>query len=144
MPALTSSSQPRRQHKALGNAPWHVRRRLLTAPLSKELQRQFGVKRVPVRVGDTVLILRGDFKGTRGKVTRVDYKRVRIYVDSATNKKPSGEAVYYPIHPSKVVIVELDQSDKARMAAIERARKQREAALGGKVEVVTTQQGGQP
>jgi hypothetical protein len=42
------------------------------------------------------------------------------------------------------VIVELDQSDKARMAAIERARKQREAALGGKVEVVTTQQGGQP
>jgi len=63
MPALTSSGQPRRQHKALGNAPWHVRRRLLTAPLSKELQRQFGVKRVPVRVGDTVLILRGDFKG---------------------------------------------------------------------------------
>jgi large subunit ribosomal protein L24 len=117
---------------------------LFTAPLSKELQRQFGVKRVPVRVGDTVLILRGDFKGTRGKVIRVDYKRVRIYVDSAVNKKPSGETVYYPIHPSKVVIVELDQSDKARMAAIERARKQREATLRGKVEVVTTQQGGQP
>ncbi len=143
MPVLTSSSQPRKQHKALAEAPWHARRRLLTAPLSKDLQRQLGIKRIPVRVGDTVLIMRGDFKGTRGKVTRVDYRRVRIYVDSASFKKPNGEAVYYPIHPSKVVIVELDQSDKARVAAIERIRKAREAKAGGR-EVITPQQGGQP
>ncbi|WP_291764708.1 50S ribosomal protein L24 [Caldivirga sp. UBA161] len=142
MPVLTSSSQPRKQHKALAKAPWHARRKLLTAPLSKDLQRQLGIRRIPVRVGDTVLIMRGDFKGTRGKVTRVDYRRVRIYVDSASFKKPSGEALYYPIHPSKVIIVELDQSDKARVTAIERIRKAREAKAGGR-EVITPQQGGQ-
>ncbi|MCG2880298.1 MAG: 50S ribosomal protein L24 [Vulcanisaeta sp.] len=129
MVALTRSKQPRKQRKALFNAPLHVRHKLLTARLSEELQRQYGIKRLPVRKGDTVLILRGDFKGVRGKVVRVDLRRVRIYVEGATIKKPSGETVYYPIHPSKVMIVELDLSDKKRLETIERIRKQREEFL---------------
>ncbi len=56
-------------------------------------------------------------------------RKMRIYVENATLKKPSGETVYYPIHPSKVMIVELDTSDKRRLEAIERARKQREEYL---------------
>jgi large subunit ribosomal protein L24 len=129
MVTLTRSKQPRKQRKALFNAPLHVRHKLLTARLSEELQRQYGIKRLPVRKGDTVLILRGDFKGVRGKVVRVDLRRVRIYVEGATIKKPSGETVYYPIHPSKVMIVELDLSDKKRLETIERIRKQREEFL---------------
>jgi large subunit ribosomal protein L24 len=129
MVTLTRSRQPRKQRKALYNAPLHVRHRLLTARLSEDLQRQYGIKRLPVRKGDTVLILRGDFKGVRGKVTEVDLRRMRIYVEGATSKKPSGETVYYLIHPSKVMIVELDTSDKRRLEAIERARKQREEYL---------------
>lgn len=142
MPILTRSSQPRKQRKALYNAPWHARRRLLTAPLSKDLQRQFGIKRIPVRKGDTVIVMRGDFKGTRGKVIRVDYRKMRIYVDTVTFKKPNGETVYYPVHPSKVMIVELDQSDKARMEAIENIRKAREATLGKGMVVSQQGQGG--
>ncbi|WP_069808032.1 50S ribosomal protein L24 [Vulcanisaeta thermophila] len=129
MPPLTRSKQPRKQRKALFNAPLHVRHRLLTARLSEDLQRQYGIKRLPVRRGDTVLILRGDFKGVRGKVVEVDLRRVRIYVDGATLKKPSGETVYYPIHPSKVMIVELDTSDKRRLEVIDRIKKQREETL---------------
>jgi large subunit ribosomal protein L24 len=129
MVTLTRSKQPRKQRKALFNAPLHVRHKLLTARLSEELQRQYGIKRLPVRKGDTVLILRGDFKGVRGKVVKVDLRRVRIYVEGATIKKPSGETVYYPIHPSKVMIVELDLSDKKRLETIERIRKQREEFL---------------
>ncbi|WP_054842859.1 50S ribosomal protein L24 [Vulcanisaeta distributa] len=131
MATLTRSKQPRKQRKALFNAPLHVRHRLMTARLSEDLQRQYGVKRLPIRKGDTVLILRGgDFKGVRGgKVVDVDLRKMRIYVENATLKKPSGETVYYPIHPSKVMIVELDTSDKRRLEAIERARKQREEYL---------------
>jgi large subunit ribosomal protein L24 len=126
MVALTNSRQPRKQRRALYNAPLHARHRLLTARLSEDLQRQYGVKRLPVRKGDTVLILRGDFKGVRGKVMEVDLRKMRIHVENATMKKPGGETVYYPIHPSKIMIVELDTSDKRRLEAIERARKQRE------------------
>jgi len=123
------SSQPRKQRRAYFNAPLHVRRRFLTAPLSKELQQRFGIKRLPVRVGDTVLIVRGDYKGIRGRVVRVDYKRIRIYVEGATRTNSRGETVYYPIHPSKVVIVDLDLSDPRRKEAIERKAKQRQETL---------------
>ncbi len=129
MATLTRSKQPRKQRRALFNAPLHIRHRLMTARLSEDLQRQYGVKRLPVRKGDTVLILRGDFRGVRGKVVEVDLRNMRIYVENATLKKPSGETIYYPIHPSKVMIVELDTSDKRRLEAIERARKQREEYL---------------
>ncbi len=123
------SSQPRKQRKALYNAPLHKRQKLMVAPLSKELQKQYGIKRLPVRKGDTVLIVRGDFKGVKGKVIRVDLKRYRIYVEGATLRKANGEVVYYPIHPSKVVIVDLDLSDPRRREMIERIRKAREEFL---------------
>jgi len=76
-----------------------------------------------VRRGDTVLILRGDFKGVTGKVVKVDLKRVRIYVEGATRTNSRGQTVYYPIHPSKVMIVDVDLSDKARQKIIERRKK---------------------
>ncbi len=123
------SSHPRKQRKAYFNAPLHKRHKFMTAPLSKELQKQLGIKRLPVRKGDTVLIVRGDFKGVKGKVVKVDLRRVRIYVEGATIRKASGEPVYYPIHPSKVVIVELDLSDPKRREMIERIRKAREEFL---------------
>ncbi|NPA69760.1 MAG: 50S ribosomal protein L24 [Crenarchaeota archaeon] len=123
------SHHPRKQRKAYFNAPLHKRQKFVTAPLSKELQKQYGIKRLPVRKGDTVLIVRGDFKGIKGKVVKVDLERVRIFVEGATIKKPNGEVVYYPIHPSKVVIVELDLSDPKRKELIERKRKMREEFL---------------
>ncbi len=129
MARLTSSSHPSKQRKAYFNAPLHIRHHLLTAPLSKDLHRKLGIKRIPVRKGDTVLIVRGDFKGVKGKVVEVDLRECRIYVEGATITKPRGEKVYYPIHPSKVVIVDLDLSDKRRVKMIERIRRQREEYL---------------
>ncbi len=119
---MSRSSQPRKQRKAYFNAPLHIRRKYLTAPLSSELRRQYGIKRLPVRTGDTVLVVRGDFKGTRGKVVKVDLRRARIHVEGVTRNNSRGETVYYPIHPSKVMIVELDTSDKRRMEKVEKAR----------------------
>jgi large subunit ribosomal protein L24 len=96
---------------------------LLNAKLTPELQKKLGVKRLPIRRGDTVLIMRGDFKGVTGKVVRVDLKRVRIHVEGVTRTNSKGQTVYYPIHPSKVMIVDVDTSDKARQKIIERRKK---------------------
>lgn len=123
------SSKPSKQRKAYFNAPLHKRQKFVTAPLAKPLQKELGIKRLPVRRGDTVLIVRGDFKGHEGKVVKVDLKRLRIYVEGAVIKKPTGETVYYPIHPSKVVITKLDLSDPRRREIIERKRKMRELFL---------------
>lgn len=119
---LRSSTQPKVQRKRLYTMPNHLRHRLFNAPLSSELREKYGVKRLPVRVGDIVRIMRGDFTGTEGKVVNVDLKRIRIFVEGVQIKKADGTPVYYPIHPSKVMIVKLDLSDKYRLRIIERRK----------------------
>ncbi len=120
MPRLTASKQPRKQRKAYFNAPLHARQKLVTAPLSRELREKYGVRRLPVRKGDKVKIMRGDFSGHVGEVVRVDLKRVAIYVDGVTIKKADGTPVFRPIHPSNVMIVELKLDDEWRRKIIER------------------------
>ena len=119
---FTKSKQPRKQRRSLYNAPLHLRHKLLNARLSERLQVDLGVKRLPIRRGDTVRILRGDWKGHEGKVIRVDLKKVRIYVEGVTVKKADGSPVLYPIHPSNVEIVKADLSDEVRKRIVERRR----------------------
>ncbi|GAB6147835.1 hypothetical protein JCM10135_03760 [Stetteria hydrogenophila] len=129
MARLTASRQPRKQRKAYFNAPLHVRQKLMSAPLSPELREKYGVRSLPVRVGDKVRVMRGDFKGHEGKVVKVDLKRYRIYVDGVVVKKASGDTVFRPIHPSKVMIIELNLDDEWRKKMIERRAAGRRQAL---------------
>jgi large subunit ribosomal protein L24 len=122
----TKSSQPRKQRRAFYNAPLHKRQKLVAAPLSPELRKQYGVRTLPVRVGDEVVIMRGMFKGHRGKVVKVDLKKMRIHVEGATITNTRGEPRFYPIHPSNVMIVSLKLDDERRKAIIERKKQSRE------------------
>ena len=128
--ALTTSAKPRKQRKALYTMPHHLRHKLLSAPLSKELRAKYGFRSLPVRVGDRVRVMRGDFKGIEGKVIRVDRERGCVYIDTVTRPKVDGTPVNVPIHASKVMIVELDLSDKWRKKVIERKMRAREALKG--------------
>jgi len=127
--ALTASAKPRKQRKALYTMPHHLRHKLLSAPLSKELRAKYGFRSLPVRVGDRVRVMRGDYKGIEGKVIRVDRERGRVYIDTVTRTKVDGTPVNVPIHASKVMIIELDLSDKWRKKIIERKMKARQETL---------------
>jgi len=135
MPRLAKSKQPRKQRKAYFNAPLHRAQKLVSAPLSRELREKYGVRRLPVRKGDKVKIMRGDFKGHVDTVVRVDLKRKVIYVDGVTIKKADGTPVFRPIHPSNVMIVELNLDDEWRKKIIERRAQARKAAQEAKGEV---------
>uniref|UniRef100_A0A7J3ZKF2 Large ribosomal subunit protein uL24 n=1 Tax=Fervidicoccus fontis TaxID=683846 RepID=A0A7J3ZKF2_9CREN len=132
--ALTESFQPRRQRKALFTAPLHARRKMMTAPLSKELRERYGIKRLPVRKGDVVRIVRGSYAGMEGKVNRVDLRKMRIYIDGITRERMDGTPTFVPIHPSKVVIIKLDLSDKERGKVIERRKGRSEEEIEKKEE----------
>ncbi|ADV65465.1 50S ribosomal protein L24 [Desulfurococcus mucosus] len=118
----TRSAKPGKQRKHLAEMPLHLRHKLFNAPLSDELREKLGVKRLPVRQGDTVRIMRGEFKGHEGKVVEVDLKRVRLFVEGVQRKKADGSPVYVPIHPSKVMIIKADVSDKRRLDIVERRK----------------------
>jgi large subunit ribosomal protein L24 len=111
---------PRKQRKMHFNAPAHKRHKLMAAPLSNELAASKGAKTLPVRKGDTVRIQRGDHKGFEGKISRVDLKEYRIYLEGLTREKTDGTNIFLPIHPSKVQIRNLNLDDKWRKALLER------------------------
>ncbi|MEM4481180.1 MAG: 50S ribosomal protein L24 [Desulfurococcaceae archaeon] len=119
---LTESAKPSAQRKQLHGSPLHLKHKLLNAKLSRELREKYGVKRLPVRAGDTVRVMRGGFTGHEGKVNRVDLKRARIFIEGVQGKKSDGSPVHYPVHPSKVMIIKLDLSDKYRLKIIERRK----------------------
>jgi large subunit ribosomal protein L24 len=118
----TKVKNPRKQRKRVYNAPAHIRHKLMAAPLTKELAEKQGTKNLPVRKGDTVRIQRGDNKGFEGKISRVDLKNYRIYIEGLTREKVDGTNIFLPVHPSKVMIKNLNLNDKKRKAVIERKK----------------------
>jgi ribosomal protein uL24 len=122
------SSQARKVRKAYFNANKQAKHVALSAALSKELQRQHGVKRLPIRREDEVSVVRGKFKGRGGQVTAVKLRALRILVETCENKKASSEVAKVPIHPSNVTITKL-KIDKGRKNLIEKIRKSREVIL---------------
>ena len=106
----------------LFNAPAHIRHKFMSAPLSRELTASRGAKTLPVRRGDTILIKRGDNKGFEGKVSRVDLKAFRIYIEGLTREKVDGTNIFLPVHPSKVEIRNLNLDDKWRKNILERKK----------------------
>lgn len=119
------SSDRFKSRKAYFTAPSSVRRVMMSAPLSKDLVEKYGVKRLPVRKDDKVLIVRGSKKGQEGTISSVYRLKFVIQLEKLTREKRNGAAVPINIHPSKVVITKL-HLDKNRKALI--ARK------GGKVD----------
>lgn len=114
------SKQPRKQRKYIYNAPMHARRKMMSVTLSRDLRAEHSTRSIPVKKGDTVQVMRGDFKDHEGKVEKVDSKNYKVYVDGATVTKPDGNSVYFGIHPSNLVIVDLDLKDDRRTNILER------------------------
>ena len=114
------TKDPSKQRKLLYNAPHHIRAKIMSAHLSEDLRKSYGIRSLPIRSGDTVRILRGDYKDYEGRVTRVDREKYRIYVDGVTREKADGTTTLVPIHHSKVEIVKLNLDDDWRRRILER------------------------
>merc|ERR550537_2055290 len=116
------SSARRKCRKAHFSAPSHIRRKVMTASLSKDLRTKHGVRSLPIRKDDEVQIVRGKHaKEAVAKVTSVYRRRYCIHVDRIIKEKTNGAQVPVPIHPSKVQITKL-KLDKDRKALISARR----------------------
>ncbi len=118
------TTQARKQRKALFNLPNHRRQKQIVAHLSPELREKYGRRSIPVRVGDTVEVMRGESEiiGFEGKVSAVFTDERRIAIESLTMAKADEKQVSRKIHPSNVMITKLDLSDKKRRQKLEKAK----------------------
>merc|ERR1711994_265390 len=124
------TSSRRKQRKRQFTAPSHIRRKLMSAPLSKDLRQKYGVRSTPIRKDDEVQVLRGHYKGQQvGKVVQCYRKKFVVYIERIQREKANGATVYVGIHPSKVSIVKL-KMDKDRKKILDRRAKGRAAATG--------------
>lgn len=117
-----ASKKPRKQRKYTFNLKLHIRRYLLSALLSRELREKYGRRNIPVRSGDKVKVLRGQFKKKTGKVSSVDLKKTKLYIEGIENIKKDGSKAPYPIHASNVMITEMELDDKKRKKILERKK----------------------
>jgi large subunit ribosomal protein L24 len=112
-PKWKSSKSPRKQRKYRYNAPLHVKRKFLSVHLSKELRKKYGKRAIPVRKGDEVVVMRGKYKKMNGKVSKVDIKEGKVYIEGITRKKVAGTEIPVKFEPSNLMITNVYE-DKMR------------------------------
>ena len=117
--AWKSSKKPRKQRKYRLNAPLHIKHKLVHAHISKDLRKKYGKRSVSLRKGDKVKIMLGQFKKHEGKVEKVDLKKSRIFVSGAELTKKDGTKKLLALHPSNIMVTELNLDDKLRQKAFE-------------------------
>ncbi len=110
-----SSAQRRKQRKYRANAPLHIRSSLVSAHLDKPLREKYKKRAMPLRTGDKVRIMTGSNKKKTGKISRVDRRKYKIYIEGIETQKKSGEKAFLAIDPSNVMITELNLEDKKRI-----------------------------
>jgi large subunit ribosomal protein L24 len=114
------SKQPRKQRKARYNAPLHIRQKFMGARLSEALSKEYSTRSAAVIKGDTVKVMRGDFKGTEGKVQDVSLANGTIAVEGVISTKVDGTEVPRLIYPSNVMITKLELKDGRRASIIKK------------------------
>merc|ERR1712167_78385 len=103
----TVSSSRRKCRKAHFTAPSHLRYKLMSVNLNKELRAKYNVRSMPVRKDDEVTVVRGKFKSTTGKVSQVYRKRWCIYIEGLSKNKLNGTPIRVPITASNCVLNKL-------------------------------------
>lgn len=111
---MSSSSQPRKQRKAMYDAPMHQRRKQIASHLSEELLLKYNVRSTSVVTGDEVRVLRGGRRGHVGKVIEIRTKDRKVVVEGVTVKKADGTDVPRPLDASNLLITRLNLEDKRR------------------------------
>jgi len=114
------SRQVRKQRKFRANAPQHIRKKMLSAHLSKELREKYNRRAFPVRKGDTVKIMNGENKGKTGKISVVDMTKIRVAIEGIQIAKKDGTKVNIFFAPSNLKITELNLEDKMRLDSIKK------------------------
>ena len=107
------------RNRMLFQATLQTRSKQMGSALSKDLQKKYGKKSARVVEGDSVTILRGEFKGVDGKISNISTQKSSVAIDGVKKEKTKGDKFDVYIHTSNLVITSLNSEDKWRMAKLE-------------------------
>ncbi|MBI4983274.1 50S ribosomal protein L24 [Candidatus Woesearchaeota archaeon] len=121
--AWKRSTKARKQRRYRFNAPLHLKQKQLHVHLSPDLRKKYGYRNVQARKNDKVKVLRGPFAKKEGKVERINLKKERVFITGIEMIKKDGTKLLVPLHPSNLMIIDLDLNDKKRKHKLESKKK---------------------
>jgi large subunit ribosomal protein L24 len=92
--------------------------------LSDDLKKQYNKRSTGVVKGDTVKIVRGEYKGVEGKVEKINTEKGKLSIEGVQREKIKGGNVKVLIHASNVIISSLNMDDKYRKNKMENKDRQ--------------------
>src|ERR671919_1793864 len=103
--------------------PKHQRDKMVGAVLEESLRKQYGRKNIRVVKGDSVRVMRGEYKGVEGKVEKVNTEHATFHIEGVQREKIRGGQVKVPIHSSNVMVISLNLDDDYRSSKLQGANK---------------------
>ena len=107
------------RNKLIYRATFHTRSKQLGSQLSDDLRKKYGKKSVRVIEGDSIKIVRGEFKGVDGKISKILTKKGSVAVEGVKKEKTKGDKFDVYIHTSNLLVTGLNTEDKWRIAKLE-------------------------
>jgi len=107
------------RNQMIFQATFQTRSKQLGSALSKDLHKKYGKRSVRVIEGDSVTILRGEFKGVDGKISKISTTKNSVAIDGVKKEKTKGDKFDVYIHTSNLVVTSLNSSDKWRIAKLD-------------------------
>mgnify|MGYP001192173221 CR=1 FL=1 len=91
----------------------------LSCALSKDLRKKYGKRSARIIEGDTASIVRGEFAGVDGKVTKISIANRGVNIEGVKKEKLKGEKFDVYVHTTNIVISGLNSDDKWRINKLE-------------------------
>lgn len=104
------------ERKMRYNAKMHKKKDFLHVHLSKDLRQKLKTKKraILVHKGDKVKIMRGFAKTKVGKVAKVNYNKVKVYIEGVTKRTARGKEVLIAIEPSNLLLLETEMTKERK------------------------------
>ncbi len=96
-----------------------TRSKQLGSPLSKDLQKRYGKRSMRVVLGDTVKVMRGEYRAVDGKISKVSIADNSVAIEGVKKEKSKGEKFDVLIRSTNVVITNLNLDDHWRKTKLE-------------------------
>ena len=95
----------------------------ICAPISKELRKKYSRRSIRIMVDDTAKVIRGEYKGITGKVSKISTNNSSIAIEGNKKEKLKGDKIDVYIHSSNVIVTSLNTDDKWRIKILEKKPK---------------------
>jgi large subunit ribosomal protein L24 len=114
------TKKPRKQRYRLYNAPLHKKRKWIAAHLAENLLLKYDRRSLPVVKGDTVKVMRGNFRGHEDKIAKVHVRDQTVEIEGVVITTAKGEKIAKPIHANTLLITKLNVTDRWRREKLEK------------------------